>query len=514
MSEAGMSDDLITAYIQKSASSYALDADQVVYLHDLGVSSVVLKALVDHSQPGATSEAAEASSGTAGTESVPSGGGPVVTAPLTPPVSGAAVDFYDSLAPYGSWVDVPNYGWCWQPTVVAVNPAWQPYCNDGSWLWSDNGWYWNSYYSWGWAPFHYGRWYRYPRYGWLWCPDNVWGPAWVCWRDYPGYCGWAPLPPGAFFTAGIGWTFNGIAVGFNFGFGLGFDCFTFCDFDHFCGRHSFDHFRHGRDADHFFRGSRVNNDFAVDSRHGFINRGIDPSRIEAATHTRIQQVAVRELPRAGGRSGDLARPDRLSRAGGSAVIYRPGRDISAARDRVLPGRNITRDNFATTRGLSNRRMAENTSRMQPVRPSATLRSAPGASLNVPQRSGSTFNQPRSGAGSSRVVRPLASPGYGSGNTYSRPSAPAWRSAPSYTPRSAPLYTPRSTPSYRSWSRPSFSPRSAPSWSAPRSFSRSAPSFGGTRPSGGGGRSVGGSSFGGGGGNRSGGGTGSGHGSRR
>ena len=151
-------------------------------------------------------------------------------------MDGAAAQFYTSLAPYGTWLDVPGYGWCWQPTIVVVNPAWQPYCNDGWWLWSDCGWYWNSYYSWGWAPFHYGRWCQYPRYGWLWCPDRVWGPSWVSWRNYPGYCGWAPLPPGACFSAGTGWSFNGLAVGVNFGFGLGPGCFTFCDFRHFGDR--------------------------------------------------------------------------------------------------------------------------------------------------------------------------------------------------------------------------------------------------------------------------------------
>ena len=87
-------------------------------------------------------------------------------------MNGAAADFYNSLAPYGTWVNVPDYGWCWQPTVVVVNSAWQPYCNNGCWLWTDQGWYWNSYYSWGWAPFHYGRWCQYPGYGWLWCPDT------------------------------------------------------------------------------------------------------------------------------------------------------------------------------------------------------------------------------------------------------------------------------------------------------------------------------------------------------
>ena len=43
-----MSDDVITAYIQKSADPYTLDAEQIIYLHDVGISSAVLDALVTH----------------------------------------------------------------------------------------------------------------------------------------------------------------------------------------------------------------------------------------------------------------------------------------------------------------------------------------------------------------------------------------------------------------------------------------------------------------------------------
>ena len=90
--------------------------------------------------------------------------------------------FYNDLSPYGSWVNLEGYGWCWQPRAVVVSPGWRPYCDGGYWVYSDAGWYWQSTYSWGWAPFHYGRWYAHPRCGWVWMPDRVWGPAWVTWR--------------------------------------------------------------------------------------------------------------------------------------------------------------------------------------------------------------------------------------------------------------------------------------------------------------------------------------------
>ena len=113
-----------------------------------------------------------------------------------------------------------GYGPCWQPTVVIVNPGWQPYCDGGRWVYTDCGWYWLSGYSWGWAPFHYGRWFHHHHLGWCWQPGNAWGPSWVCWRYGGNYCGWAPLPPAAGFNAGVGLTYHGQRVNSGFGFGL------------------------------------------------------------------------------------------------------------------------------------------------------------------------------------------------------------------------------------------------------------------------------------------------------
>jgi hypothetical protein len=102
-------------------------------------------------------------------------------------------DFYEPLSAQGYWVEVGSYGRCWHPYYVAA--SWRPYC-DGTWVWTDDGWYWESDEPWGWACYHYGRWVLDPYYGWVWVPDIVWGPAWVCFREGGGYCGWAPLPPG------------------------------------------------------------------------------------------------------------------------------------------------------------------------------------------------------------------------------------------------------------------------------------------------------------------------------
>src|SRR5439155_19813056 len=63
--------------------------------------------------------------------------------------------FYNSLAPYGTWVDVAGFGPCWQPTAALVDGDWQPYRDPGHWVYSDYGGYSLSDYSWVWAPVHY-----------------------------------------------------------------------------------------------------------------------------------------------------------------------------------------------------------------------------------------------------------------------------------------------------------------------------------------------------------------------
>ena len=101
--------------------------------------------------------------------------------------------FYDELSPYGQWIDYPDYGYVWQPTDVDVN--FRPYDTNGNWVYTDEGWTWQSDYSWGWAPFHYGRWFYDGAYGWMWMPGREWAPAWVAWGQSGDYYGWAPLPP-------------------------------------------------------------------------------------------------------------------------------------------------------------------------------------------------------------------------------------------------------------------------------------------------------------------------------
>lgn len=109
-----------------------------------------------------------------------------------------SVDFFYNNLSGGSWIEVADYGYCWQPDVAVSSSSWRPYA-DGYWTYTDLGWTWVSYEDFGWATYHYGRWLRLADRGWLWVPgrdsDLEWGPAWVSWRTGGDYVGWAPLPP-------------------------------------------------------------------------------------------------------------------------------------------------------------------------------------------------------------------------------------------------------------------------------------------------------------------------------
>jgi len=116
----------------------------------------------------------------------------------------ALQDFYPLLAPYGTWVTDPNYGTVWVPDPGAVGADFAPYQTGGYWSYADDGDYlWNSNYSWGYVPFHYGRWVYITGRSWSWVPGRRYAPAWVLWRTSDvGYVGWAPMPPSWYWVDG------------------------------------------------------------------------------------------------------------------------------------------------------------------------------------------------------------------------------------------------------------------------------------------------------------------------
>jgi len=156
----------------------------------------------------------------------------VMAAPETP-----TLDYFQAhLTPYGPWIEVPGIGPAWIP-LEANNPAWRPYMDAGQWEGTDAGWYWQSDYPWGDIAFHYGRWINNEFTGgrWAWVPAYDWAPSWVVWREGTGGMGWAPLPWGVEYRAGLGLYWHGAVVTEGVDFGLGFNAFVFVGPDHFFG---------------------------------------------------------------------------------------------------------------------------------------------------------------------------------------------------------------------------------------------------------------------------------------
>ncbi|OPY71113.1 MAG: FecR protein [Syntrophorhabdaceae bacterium PtaU1.Bin034] len=97
----------------------------------------------------------------------------------------------------GRWVNVPEYGYVWTPTVV-VAADWSPY-RIGRWVWIRGDYVWISHERWGWAPYHYGRWAHVHKIGWCWIPPGRgavhWGPGYVGWVHTSSRVSWVPLAP-------------------------------------------------------------------------------------------------------------------------------------------------------------------------------------------------------------------------------------------------------------------------------------------------------------------------------
>lgn len=365
LAKSGVDENVMVSFVDNSSVPYDPSAEEILYLTDVGVSSRVISAMlrrgrqVREQQAQAAAPAAEAVQSVATNEPAAAETAAAVAAssaaaPVEPPavetpmvvaepapaetqvVAGAAPPqvvyqappdapqqvtvFYDALAPYGSWINVAGYGWCWQPTVVTLSPGWSPYCDGGRWIYTDCGWYWQSDYSWGWAPFHYGRWFRHHHCGWVWVADSVWGPSWVSWRYHDSYCGWAPLPPGAYFHGDHGrWSYFGVSVGVGFSFGLGFADYTFIHARHM-GVHGWHQYRLDHDRVRtVYRDSVVINNYIRGNNNVIVNGGIGNERINRYRKDPLRPIMVRDYT--GGRD-QFVKADRVERVRGQDVVYR------------------------------------------------------------------------------------------------------------------------------------------------------------------------------------------------
>lgn len=442
---AGVNESILMAYVTNSPSAFNVSSDDVVYLNDLGVPQTVVTAMLQRDQyfnSAATQAPAQPDYPSAAPvqpaanpptvvetpapdqSALPPGGAAgsdttEVTPPLTPSqdvvddvdqsTNGAYSYFYDSLSPYGNWININGYGPCWQPTTVVINPGWQPYCNAGHWVFTDCGWCWVSDYSWGWAPFHYGRWFHHSRWGWCWAPDTVWGPAWVSWRYNGGYCGWAPLPPTACYRPGYGFTFFGRSVGFNFAFGLEPASFVFVPLGHFHER-SLSQFRVGhREVAKIFPTTVLNNQLIRGPNNTLINRGVPVEQVAAATRMEIRPVHIRN---------DLGNPGaaQFGRNGLSLSLYKPSLPTARLTSRpTLVGEGVQRD--------ANFNLQSRLEQQAPQRPSVAP-TVPSEPERRPIISNPTATIPRDDTGSQN-------PG---NNVFSQP---AWRQSPGRVYNGAP-----------------------------------------------------------------------------
>ena len=380
LARAGVSESLMLKFIQNASGAFGLGAQKIIYLNDLGVSENVINTMMERDRA-FTNALPPAPAPLAGTAPAPA---PVVaelaSVVVTAPAPVTVNYFYETLTPYGSWIEVEGYGLCWQPTVVIYQSDWQPYCDRGRWVYTDCGWYWASDYSWGNVAFHYGRWFKHHRRGWCWAPDTVWAPAWVSWRRNDNYCGWAPLPPAACYRPGVGFFYQDRAVSIGFEFGLSIDCYTFVSRHHFTDPHPRRHAAPRQEVTQIYNTTIVNNYYSGGGRNErVVNHGIAPAVITAGTANQIRPVRAPE-PAAPG-----VRPDR-----DQITAPTPGRDARPARpqaDSLTPKFANTTPRAGvispTDRTVTPDRNRENNSTRE--RESAFHRATPEATRTTPER---------------------------------------------------------------------------------------------------------------------------------
>jgi hypothetical protein len=91
---------------------------------------------------------------------------------------------FADLYNYGSFDNVPGYGWGWQP--YGVGAGWSPFAF-GNWYYDPAaGWDFIGSAQWGWLPYHYGGWAFAPGFGWMWMPMGFGFGG----LGYPGYYGY------------------------------------------------------------------------------------------------------------------------------------------------------------------------------------------------------------------------------------------------------------------------------------------------------------------------------------
>jgi hypothetical protein len=293
LQRSAVGDDVLIAFVQDSTVAYDLTAEDIQRLDDANVPSTVIVAMLDHGKQlrSAPADLPLPPASPAVTVAPASSPTAVVYAPA--PEQANITLFYEALSPYGTWSQDEGNGWVWEPSDGMRDTSWRPYANDGHWTWTDHGWYWESESPYGWATYHYGRWGYNSHHRWSWAPDNVWGPAWVDWRQSDDYYGWAPLPFGSRFEVGVGFSFGGRNRGFDFHADLDESYYSFVPSGNFLDINlGLVLERNDRRRHDFYGRTRVVNNTYVYNDNRIINNGVPVASVQRATNRKIERVAV------------------------------------------------------------------------------------------------------------------------------------------------------------------------------------------------------------------------------
>lgn len=206
--------------------------------------------------------------------------------------------FYDNLSPYGTWIDYPGYGHVWNPRI---DGDFRPYATNGHWAYSHQGWAWASGYSWGWAPFHYGRWLYDDMYGWLWIPGYDWSPAWVTWGMADNFYCWAPIMPGVNLSAQFGgWQPHSFY-------------WNVCSRNHIYDRNVSSFIERPDHVGTVVNHITVINNFNRNQHNEYYAKGPEVADVQKYTGQKIEPVSIK----------DVKRIDKVAHSGNTMKVYRP-----------------------------------------------------------------------------------------------------------------------------------------------------------------------------------------------
>lgn len=366
----------------------------------------------------------------------------------------ALTEFKPALEGHGEWVDDTTYGTVWVPSEEEVGADFVPYTTAGHWSYDDaTSWVWVSDYSWGWAPFHYGRWVHASRHGWAWIPGRTYAGAWVTWRIGSGYdyIGWAPMGPSWFW-------YGGTAVGWNYGYT---PYYSYCPRQYIYSPAVVHHVVRGpaaREQEEHTRPYVAAAPAVAGGGRVAASPTVGGGRVGASPTVGERALAN---PRIGPRPSELGIP-------AAAVVAPPREDAGLARARVFANpRTAVSQGAAPPVGARSR---PNSDAFTTARPAyrGPASSSYEAAARAPQYRGVTPTPPRQAAlpelrPTPRTFSPapgLGPSGPAAPSVASRP--PSFRSQPSIA--ATPTYRTPSPPTYRSpsFSSPSPSVRSMPS----------------------------------------------------